>query len=135
MSGMGWQIVENFMLFSDPFYCNSESAPTNLQSELIKLEESSDLKSLQDLPLNKFYFLVPASTYSNLHKLASRMAFLFGSTYICEKTFSIINFNKSKWKAGLSDEYPQSILQISTTQYLSSCSKLNGEKSQLHISH
>ena len=45
-----------FMLFSNPFHCNHpESAPTNMQLELIKLQESSDLKSsFQHLPLDKF---------------------------------------------------------------------------------
>ena len=82
------------MLFSNPFRCDPKSAPANMQLELIELQESSDLKSsFRDLPLDKFYSLVPASTYSVLHKHASRMASLFGSTYICEKTFSVINRN------------------------------------------
>ena len=72
-----------FMLFSNPFHCDPESAPTNMQLELIELQESSDLKSaFQDLPLDKFYSLVPASTYPTLRKHASRMASLFGSTYV-----------------------------------------------------
>ena len=33
-----------FMLFPDPFHCDSESAPTNMQLELIELQENSDLK-------------------------------------------------------------------------------------------
>ena len=33
------------------------------------------------------------------------------------KTFSVINFNKSKWRAALSDEHLQSIFRIFTTQY------------------
>ena len=104
--------------------------------ELIKLQESSDLKSsIHDLPLNNFYSLVPDSTYPNLRKHASRLASHFGSTYICEKTFSVMNFNKSKWRAALSNEHLQSILQISTTRYAPRCDKLVGEKSQLHISH
>ena len=125
-----------FMLFSNPFHCDPESAPTNMQLELIELQESSDLKSsFRDLPLDKFYSLVPASTYPALHKHASRMAFLFGSTYICEKTFSVMNFNKSKYRTALTDEHLQSILQISTTQYTPRYGKLIGEKSQLHTSH
>ena len=48
-----------FVLFSDPFHCDPESAPTNMQVELIELQESSDLKSsFRDLPLDKFYSLV-----------------------------------------------------------------------------
>ena len=88
-----------FMLFSDPFHCDPENAPANLLLVLIELQESSHLKSsFHDLPWNNFYSLVPDSTYPNLGKHAFRMATLFGSTYsyICEKTFSIMHFNKSK---------------------------------------
>ena len=124
------------MLLSNPFLWDPESAPTNVQLELIELQESSDLKSsFRDLPLDKFFSLVPASTYPALHKHASRMAFLFGSTYICEKTFSVINFNKLKYRTPLTDKHLQSILQISTTQYTPRYGKLIGEKLQLHTLH
>ena len=125
-----------FMLFSNPFCYHPESAPTNMQLQLIKLQESSNLKScFRDLPLDKFYSLVPASTYPALRKHTSRMVSLFGSTYICEKTFSVMNFNKSKYRTALTDKYLQSILQISTTQYTPRYEKLIGEKLQLHTSH
>ena len=79
---------------------------------LIELQESSDLKlSFRDLPLDKFYSSVPTLTIPALqHKHASRMASLFGSTYICERTFSVMNFNKSKWRTALTDENFQFIL-------------------------
>ena len=125
-----------FRLFFNPFHCNPESAPTNMQLELIELQESSDLKSpFQDLTLDKFYSSVPASTYPALLRHASKMASLFGSTYICEKTFSTLNFNKSKWRTALTDEHLQAVLQISTTKYTPRYKKLIGEKSQLHTSH
>ena len=102
----------------------------------LKSFKSSNLKSsFRDLPLDKFFSSVPASTYLALRKHASRMASLFGSTYMCEKTFSVMNFNKSKWRAALTDEHLQSIFQISTTQYTPRYEKLIGEKSQLHTSH
>ena len=70
-----------FMLFFDPFHCNPESGPINMQLKLIELQESSDLKSLfRDLPLDKFYSSASALTYSALGKHASRMVSLIGST-------------------------------------------------------
>ena len=83
----------------------------------------------------QFYSSVPALTYPAFHKHASRMASLFGSTYICETTFSVINFNKSKWRTTLTDEHLQSILQFSTTQYTPRYDKLIGEESQMHTLH
>ena len=124
------------MLFSDSFHCDPESAPTNIQLELIELRESSDLKSFfRDLPLDKLYASVLASIYPALRKHASRMAFLFGSTYICEKTFSIMNFKKSKRRTALTDEHLQSIFQISTTQHTPRYEKLIREKSHLPTMH
>ena len=91
-----------FMLFSNPFHCDPESAPTNMQLEPIKLQESFNLKlSFQDLPLDKFYFSALASTCPTLNKHASKMASLFGNIYICEKTFSVMNYNKLKLKTAL----------------------------------
>ena len=124
------------MLFSDPFHCDPENAPTEMQLELIELQESSDLKSsFRDLPLDKFYSSVLVSTYSALRKHASRMVSLFRSNYISEKTFSDMDFNTSKWGTALTDKYLQSILQISTTPYTSRYKKLLGENSQLRTLH
>ena len=44
------------------------------------------------------------------------MASLFGSTYICEQTFSILNINKSKTRNRLSHEILESILKLATTK-------------------
>ena len=125
----------DFILFSDPFHCDPESAPTIIQLKLIELQESFKLKSsFRDVTSDKIYSLVPSSTYSALRKHAFKMASLFGSTYICEKTFSVMNFNKSKSRSALTDEHLQSILRISTTHYTTRYKKLIGEKSQIHTS-
>ena len=69
-----------FLLFSDPFHCDPESAPTNKQLKLVELQESSDLKSfLRGLSSDKLYFSVSASTYSALRKHTFRITSLFGS--------------------------------------------------------
>ena len=107
-----------------------------MQLKLIELQESSDLKSLfRDLPLDKFYSSAPASTYPALGRHASKMASLIERTYICEKTFSVINLNKSKWMTALNDQHLQSILKIFTTQYMPRHETLIGEKSQLYTLH
>ena len=78
-------------MFPDPFNCNPERAPSNVQLEPIKLQESSHLKSsFQDFLLDKFYFSLPALTYFALCKHVIIMASLLGSTYICQKTFSVL---------------------------------------------
>ena len=44
------------------------------------------------------------------------MLSIFGSFYICEQTFSIMNMNKNKQPSSLSDESLKDILKISTAQ-------------------
>ena len=43
------------------------------------------------------------------------MASLFGNTNICEKTFSLMNFNKSKWQTVITNEQLYLILKISSS--------------------
>ncbi|KAL7882845.1 hypothetical protein SRHO_G00005030 [Serrasalmus rhombeus] len=43
---------------------------------------------------------------------------LFGSTYLCEKLFSTLNFNKSKYRSRLTDEHLQALLRVSTASSL-----------------
>jgi len=104
--------------------------------ELIELQESSELKlAFRDLSLGKFSSSLPASTYLALCKHANRMVSFVGSTYICEKTFSVMNFNKSKWQTMLTDEHLPSTLFISTSTYQLRYMRMLDEKSQLHSSH
>ena len=126
----------DLMMFASPFECDPKCVPTEMQLELIELQESSELKSaFRDLSLDKFYSSLPVSTYPALRKHANRMVVLFGSTYICEKTFSVMNFNKSKWRTMLTDEHLSSILRISTSSYQPRYMTTLDEKSQLHSSH
>lgn len=48
----------------------------------------------------------------------SRMFKLFGSTYLCEKLFSTVNFNKSKVTSKLEDEYLKALLRVSVASSL-----------------
>ena len=123
-------------MFADTFHCDPERTLTNEQLELIELQESSDLKSsFRDLSLEKFYSLLSALTYPALRNRATRMASLFGSNYICEKTFSVMNFSKLKWQTVLTNKYLSLILQISTSNYKPRYAKLLAKRSQLHFSH
>ena len=44
-----------------------------------------------------------------------KLLVLFGSTYICEQTFSTMNINKTKLCSNLTDVHLQSLLRISTS--------------------
>ncbi|XP_069022955.1 B-cell receptor CD22-like [Embiotoca jacksoni] len=51
-------------------------------------------------------------------KFRERTMCLFGSTYLCEKLFSTLNFNKSKYRSRLTDDHLQAILRVSTASSL-----------------
>ena len=46
-----------------------------------------------------------------------RMLVLFGSTYICEQTFSLMNFNKSNHKSRSTDTQLKSVLTIKSPDF------------------
>ena len=48
---------------------------------------------------------------------------LFGSTYICEQTFSVMNFNKNKQRSSLTDGHLEDILkyQVQASYLIMAC--------------
>ena len=129
-------LIFALMLFSDSFHCDPESASTNMHLELIELQESYGFKS--SFRAYRLTSIIPQLQPQFIKLCASmppKMASLFGITYICEKTFSVMNFNKSKWRTALTNQHFQSILEIFTTQYTQRYETLIGEKSQLHTLH
>ena len=48
--------------------------------------------------------------------MAQRMLVLLGSTYICEQTFRLMNFNKLNHRYRLTDAHLKSVLTIATTK-------------------
>ncbi|KAK0154547.1 General transcription factor II-I repeat domain-containing protein 2 [Merluccius polli] len=112
-----------FQIFANPFSFDVEDAPPVLQMELIDLQCSSDLKAkFRDVngneeKLGQFMRELPA-TFPELSRMFKRTMCLFGSTYLCEKLFSTMNFNKSKHRSRLTDAHLQAILRVSTASSL-----------------
>ena len=105
-----------FDIVSSPFTTDFEKAPDAIQLELIDLQCDSTLKEkFQSESIDKFYALLNTSKFANLRKMAMKLLVLFGSTYICEQTFSTMNINKTKLRSNLTDVHLQSLLRISTS--------------------
>nr|XP_020477898.1 general transcription factor II-I repeat domain-containing protein 2-like [Monopterus albus] len=83
-------------LFSQPFSTSVDCVPDHIQMELIKFQCDSELRN-KFMSLD-FYTHVSPERYPNIRKHAQVMLSLFGSTYICEQTFSVMNLNKTKAK-------------------------------------
>ncbi|XDV11489.1 hypothetical protein PO909_000420 [Leuciscus waleckii] len=126
----------DFELFAQPFTISVDSVRDDLQMELIELQCDSELKhKFTSLPLIDFYKCVPANRYPKMCKQAQVMLCLFGSTYLCEQTFSLMNLNKSKLRSKITDSHLHNILSLSVSQLQPNLEKLLKNKDQLHISH
>jgi len=103
---------KNFELLRNPF------AVDVIQMELIELQCNGTLKAKYDTagPAEFIHSITAAMPQLRLH--AARTLCMFGSTYLCEKLFSVMKTNKTAHRSRLTDEHLQSILRISTTRDL-----------------
>ncbi|CAI5657912.1 unnamed protein product [Oreochromis niloticus] len=112
-----------FHIFADSFSSDVQDAPSVLQMELIELQCNSELKakfrevSGKADKLGQFLRELSPS-FPRLSRTFKRTMCLFGSTYLCEKLFSTLNFNKSKYRSRLTDDHLQDILRVSTASSL-----------------
>jgi len=102
-------------VFMTQFSVRPEQAPSNLQVELIKLQCDSILSDRYyhyNDDLIAFYEEVSQQEFPRIHALALRLVALFGTTYVCEQLFSLMNMNTSKTRTSLSDASLEAILRI-----------------------
>ena len=113
------KLQKPFQIISAPLSQVAATAPQELQLELIDLQSDYVLnEKFKTLKLSEFYASLSNTRFPEIRKMAQKMLVLFGSTYICEQTFSLMNFNKSSHRSQLSDAHLKSILTISTTKMM-----------------
>ncbi|CAK1603041.1 unnamed protein product [Parnassius mnemosyne] len=98
-----------FSLSASPTKYNVQNAPIQLeleQMELIEIQENSPLKSkFEDVELCDFYKkYLEDDNFPQLRKFARTLICAFGSTYKCEKFFSLMKVNKSTHRTRLTDD-------------------------------
>ncbi len=107
---------KNMLLFSSPLSVDTDDAPHQQQLELIELHCDNELHSWhQQLSLVNFYWQLDKGRFPEMWTFAKKMLSFFGSTYLCEQTSSVINWNKNCLRSRLSDSHLRDILHISTT--------------------
>ncbi|KAK7127116.1 hypothetical protein R3I94_018341 [Phoxinus phoxinus] len=130
------KIEKSLQLVSCPLSLDSETAPQELQLELIDLQCDSVLKERFDsLNVDEFYASLNENKFPNIRKLAQKMLVLFGSTYVCEQTFSVMNINKTRHRSQLTDDHLRSVLRIATTKLTPNFDALAKKGDQQHCSH
>ncbi|KAL4009366.1 hypothetical protein ACER0C_003218 [Sarotherodon galilaeus] len=107
-----------FELLAHPFGVDVESAPPNLQMELIELQCNDTLREKYErVGAAEFARFIP-DTMPQLHIQAAQTLSMFGSTYLCEQLFSLMKLNKTSHRSRLTDKHLDSILRISSAQSL-----------------
>uniref|UniRef100_A0A668SRU7 Uncharacterized protein n=1 Tax=Oreochromis aureus TaxID=47969 RepID=A0A668SRU7_OREAU len=107
-------IEKEIKLFVTPFLVDAEEVEDNLQLELIEIQCDDSLK--------------------NQHQQLS-LPDLFGSTYICKQTFSLLTLNKSRMRTKITDSHLHDVLRISTTKFTPDLPAILRSKAQHHCSH
>ncbi|KAL4706884.1 hypothetical protein ACJJTC_010118 [Scirpophaga incertulas] len=95
-----------------------ENAPESMQLHIIDIQNDQDLRNkFNEGDLLNFYRCLDKNTYKELRINALKCASLFGSTYICEQTFSILNNNKTKNRNRLANESLEAVLRVATSKF------------------
>ena len=103
--------------------------------ELIELQASFVYKSKQgESSLQNFYQCLNKEGFQNLLNLAKQMFRLFGSSYICEQMFSVMNLNKNRQCFSLNNGHLQNILKVSSSSIVPDYGVLVANK-RCNISH
>jgi 17beta-estradiol 17-dehydrogenase/3beta-hydroxysteroid 3-dehydrogenase/mitotic-spindle organizing protein 1 len=102
-----------FMLFAFPLKADIEKAPESLKMELINLQCDTDLnQKFSETKLQDFYSYLPKEKFPPLRSFGLRMIAMFGSTYVCEQFFSLVNNNKTKSRSRLTDGHMKSVMMV-----------------------
>ncbi|XP_066127213.1 general transcription factor II-I repeat domain-containing protein 2-like [Saccopteryx bilineata] len=80
---------QDIQLFRNPFSIDIENVGSIYQMELTELQNCDSLKdAFKSNNLPNFYASLSSETYPNIRNHALKMSTIFGSTYVCEQTFS-----------------------------------------------
>ena len=87
-------IEKDMLLFSSPFSVDPDDAPPQLQRIELQCDDQWRAKHLQ-LSLVDFYLQLDKGRFLEMQTFAKKMLSLFGSTYLCEQIFSVMNLTRT----------------------------------------
>ena len=128
-------IADEIRLFQNPFDADVAICSDILQLELIELQANDLLKNKFKEGLVAFYQFLPKEQFPNLRNFASEFLSMFGTTYMCEQTFSKMKLIKSNLRTNLSDNHLKYLLILGTSGFKPDFSAILASKKQFHHSH
>jgi 17beta-estradiol 17-dehydrogenase/3beta-hydroxysteroid 3-dehydrogenase/mitotic-spindle organizing protein 1 len=100
----------------DPFSVDPADLPFQLELNIIDLQCSTDYTNKhRESSMQEFYRSLDSEKYKDLTEGAMKTFSIFGSTYICEQTFSAINMNKNKQRSCLTNDHLEDIYTTNMT--------------------
>lgn len=100
--------------FYTPLTVPIDKVPEQYRMEIIDLQNYLFLQN-QNVAGADFWKIVPIEKYPQIKTYILRICSYFGSTYICESTFSIMKSLKTDYRNRLSENHLNDFLRISTT--------------------
>lgn len=130
-------IEKPLSLISQPFNFDVQEAPVEIQLELIDLQSNNLLKeNFHSNELSAFYGALNTEHFKHFLNYVQKYLVLFGSTYICERTFSLMISTKNKYRSQITDENLHSVLRIATSDLDPNFEEIiSNEHSRFHVSH
>ena len=119
--------------------CTALSKPPReiyLQLELINLQSHTVIGELfKTMSLMRFYASLDEQNFPKIRRHAQKMFVLFGSTYVCEQTCSVMKYKKSRHRSSLTDSHLSAILRIATSATIPDRTTLVNAHQKRHSSH
>ena len=112
-------LEKDFVLFCSPFTIDASEVPEAIQMELIELQCCALLKDIYTSVAIESFHQSLLQQYLMLMAFAGKILCLFGTTYLCEQAFSVMNINKSKVRNRLTHGHLNDVMKIATAQKLS----------------
>ncbi|EZA57622.1 General transcription factor II-I repeat domain-containing protein 2B, partial [Ooceraea biroi] len=102
------------ILFENPLTAPIEEQHLDLQDELCDLHNDISLKTVKETGAD-FYKILSHSSYPKLRNFGLRIYSMFGSTYLCETSFSKMKFIKNEKRSSLSDNSLPRLMRLATS--------------------
>lgn len=106
---------KDLILFENPLTVQIEEQSLEFQAELCDLQCDLSLKARLEKGV-EFFKILDVSCYPRLINFGLRIFSIFGSTYLCECSFSKMKFIKSEKRSSLSDASLSSLMRTSSSK-------------------
>lgn len=128
------ELRPHLFLFNNPMTCDISQQDDALQLELCDLQSDPVFQKRPETGV-EFWSRLPEDKYPKLRDFGKKIVSMFGSTYICESTFSSMKFIKSTHRNRLTDNHLQDLLKVATTSTRIDFDKLVNDCARPQCSH